>query len=100
MLDRLTPATLAESRARLEMLLAERERLLRALPRLPGVTRVWPSDANFVLAEFADAATALTRAREARLLVRDARGYLGLGRALRVTVGAPEQNSRLLEAWS
>jgi histidinol-phosphate aminotransferase len=99
-LDRLTPVALADSRARLGMLLSERERLLRALPQLTGVTRIWPSAANFVLAEFADAAAALTRAREARLLVRDARGYLGLGRALRVTVGTPEQNSRLLEAWS
>ena len=98
-LDRLTPEARAQSAAGLETLLAERGRLLRALPRLPGVTRVWPSDANFVLAEFADAATALARAREACLLVRDARGYPGLGRALRVTVGAPEQNGRLLEAW-
>jgi histidinol-phosphate aminotransferase len=98
-LDRLTPEARAQSQAALELLLAERERLLRALPQLPGITRVWPSDANFVLAEFADAGTALVRAREARLLVRDARGYPGLGRALRVTVGTPEQNGRLLEAW-
>lgn len=84
----------------LEVLLGERARLLGALPRLPGVTRVWPSAANFVLAEFGDAAAALARAREARLLVRDARGYPGLGRALRVTVGTPEQNRRLLEAWT
>jgi histidinol-phosphate aminotransferase len=99
-LDRLTPEARAESQARLQVLLAERARLLQALPRLTGITRVWPSDANFVLAEFADAGAALARAREARLLVRDARGYLGLGRALRITVGTPEQNSRLLEAWS
>jgi histidinol-phosphate aminotransferase len=99
-LDRLMPEARAESQARLEVLLAERERLLQALPRLTGITRVWPSAANFVLAEFADAGASLARAREARLLVRDARGYPGLGRALRITVGTPEQNSRLLEAWS
>jgi histidinol-phosphate aminotransferase len=99
-LDRLTAEARAQSLARLQVLLAERGRLLAALPRLAGITRVWPSDANFVLAEFADPGAALTHAREARLLVRDARGYLGLGRALRVTVGTPEQNSRLLEAWS
>jgi histidinol-phosphate aminotransferase len=99
-LDRLTAEARAQSLARLEVLLAERGRLLAALPRLAGITKVWPSDANFVLAEFADAGAALARAREARLLVRDARGYPGLGRALRVTVGTPEQNSRLLEAWS
>ncbi|MDE2451005.1 MAG: histidinol-phosphate transaminase, partial [Gammaproteobacteria bacterium] len=74
-LARLTPEARARSRATLEVLLTERERLVRALPRLPRVTRVWPSAANFVLAEFEDAGAALARAREARLLVRDARGY-------------------------
>jgi histidinol-phosphate aminotransferase len=98
-LHSLAPEALAASRAHLEVLLAQRQRLLGALPRLARVSRVWPSDANFVLAEFEDAGTALARAREARLLVRDARGYPGLGRALRVTVGTPQQNDRLLEAW-
>jgi histidinol-phosphate aminotransferase len=50
--------------------------------------------------EFDDAGAALERARAARLLVRDARRRPGLGRALRVTVGSPEQNTRLLEAWT
>ncbi|MGH7915479.1 MAG: histidinol-phosphate transaminase, partial [Candidatus Binataceae bacterium] len=99
-LRRLTPEALAQSRQVLGVLLAERERLLRALPRLRRIARVWPTAANFVLVEFEDAAQALARGREARLLVRDARGYPGLGRALRVTVGTPEQNGRLLEAWS
>lgn len=99
-LDHLRPESLARSRAGVEVLLSERQRLLRALPRLKRVTRVWPSDANFVLAELEDAGAALALGREARLLVRDARGYPGLGNALRVTVGTPEQNGRLLEAWS
>lgn len=95
----LAPEACAASRAHLQVILAERRRLLTALPRLACVTRVWPSDANFVLAEFTDAGAALARGREAGLLVRDARGYPGLGRALRITVGTPEQNGRLLEAW-
>ncbi|HEV2269520.1 MAG TPA: histidinol-phosphate transaminase [Steroidobacteraceae bacterium] len=99
-LAHLTAQARARSQASLEVLFAERARLLQALPRLGRVTRVWPSDANFVLAEFHDAGVALACAREARLLVRDARGYPGLGRALRITVGTPEQNGRLLETWS
>jgi histidinol-phosphate/aromatic aminotransferase/cobyric acid decarboxylase-like protein len=42
---------------------------------------------------------ALELARDTHLLVRDARGYPGLGQALRITVGMPTQNNRLLEAW-
>lgn len=99
-LQRLTPEALAQSREVLGVLLAERERMLRALPRLARIARVWPTAANFVLVEFEDPADALARGRDARLLVRDARGYPGLGCALRITVGTPEQNGRLLEAWS
>ncbi len=95
----LRPAALDAARANRQVLLAERRRLLTALPHLARVGRVWPSEANFLLTQFADAGAALARAREASLLVRDARGYPGLAGALRVTVGTPEQNGRLLEAW-
>ena len=67
-------------------------------PALPGVRRVGPSAANFLLVEFADAAAALARARAAHLLVRDTRHYLA--GSLRITIGTPEENGALLEAWS
>jgi histidinol-phosphate aminotransferase len=85
---------------RLAMIRAERSRVFRALSGLPAVTRVWPSAANFVLAEFRDVQSALIRARGARFLVRDARAYSELTNALRITIGAAAQNSRLLQAWS
>ena len=99
-LARLAPGALATLQPQLATLLAERSRLQRELPALRAVRRVWPSDANFILAEFEDAGDALERATAAGLLVRDARGYPGLGRALRISIGTPEQNTRLLESWS
>jgi histidinol-phosphate aminotransferase len=97
-LKALEPAQLAIAAARLELLRSERQRLLAALPTFPNVVRIWPSDANFMLAEFADPTLALARARGARLLIRDVRGYPGLERCLRISVGSPEQNDRLLES--
>jgi histidinol-phosphate aminotransferase len=73
--------------------------MLAALARLAGVTHVWPSEANFLLAHFTDAGAALARARAANLLLRDTRAYPGLRQALRITVGTPAQNEQLLEAW-
>jgi histidinol-phosphate aminotransferase len=96
----LDPSGRAAFDKRIEMIRAERSRVSRALAALPAVSRVWPSAANFVLAEFRDAVTALARARNARLLVRDARGYAELGSALRITIGASAQNNRLLQALS
>jgi histidinol-phosphate aminotransferase len=97
-LKALEPAQLAASKVRLETIRAERGRMLTALPACSNVTRIWPSAANFLLVEFEDAPLALARSRGARLLIRDVRGYPGLGRCLRITIGSPEQNTRLLEA--
>jgi histidinol-phosphate aminotransferase len=97
-LKALDPVQIAATKVRLETIRSERERLLTVLPACSNVTRVWPSAANFLLVEFEDAPLALARARGARLLIRDVRGYPGLGRCLRITVGSPEQNNRLLDA--
>jgi histidinol-phosphate aminotransferase len=61
---------------------------------------VWPSQANFILVEFEDAARALIRASAAQLQVRDARGFPGLSNAVRITIGTAAQNERLLGAWA
>jgi histidinol-phosphate aminotransferase len=89
---------LATTRARVAQVVAERQRLAGALRTCDAVTQVWPSDANFLLVEFADADAALARAAAAGLLLRDCRKGFGIERALRVTVGTPEQNERLLAA--
>jgi histidinol-phosphate aminotransferase len=92
------PSRLAAARERVAVIRAERARLAEALRDCPGVRRVWPSDANFVLVEFDDASSAFARACAAGLLVRDVRSQPGLERALRITVGTAEQNTRLIRA--
>ena len=74
-----------------------RARLAARLAQLPCVLRQWPSEGNFILADFADADEALRRVRAAGLIIRDMRQAL-LPRALRLSVGTPEQNNILLQA--
>jgi histidinol-phosphate aminotransferase len=85
---------------RVEVIRSERTRVREMLGRLPGVTSVLPSDANFLLARFKDPADALARAAAAGVQVRDARGYPGLADALRISIGTNEENDLLLKAWS
>jgi histidinol-phosphate aminotransferase len=92
----LEPAALEQARAHIALLLAERSRVAAALTDIAGVLRVWPSEANFLLVEFSDPASALQRAHAAGLLVRDLRAAPGLARALRISIGTAEQNERLL----
>ena len=96
----LRPENAGVARERVATLIRERERLAAGLARSALVSRVWPSAANFMLLEFADAGAALERTHAAGLLVRDFRRTPGLERALRISVGTPEQNDRLLASLS
>jgi histidinol-phosphate aminotransferase len=92
----LEPAAIEQARARATTLKAERARLAAALAGTAGVLKVWPSEANFLLVEFHDAAAAWQRAHAAGVLLRDMRAAAGLARALRISIGSAEQNDRLL----
>ena len=94
----LAPAGLAEAATRIDLLKGERSRLAQGLAGLALVRHVHPSDANFLYVECMDASVVLARARDAGLLIRDfSRGARTPG-AVRITVGTPAQNDRLLEA--
>lgn len=94
----LQPMQLEIMRARRDDILRERTRVAAALPTRAGVRRVWPSDGNFLLVEFADAGRALQQIADAGLIVRDFRGASGLGEVLRITIGTPAQNERMLDS--
>jgi histidinol-phosphate aminotransferase len=89
---------LAKARERIALIRRERARLAQALAALPAVRTVWPSEANFLLTEVRDPPRALAAARGAGFLLRDfSRAPLTPG-CLRISVGSPEQNDRLLTA--
>lgn len=90
----------AHASERIAAVLAERERLTREFSRLPLITRVWPSDANFLLADCADADRVLRAAASVGLIIRDLRSQPGLSDSLRISVGTPEQNERLLRGMT
>lgn len=87
----------AITRQRLARTIRERERMQEALATMSGVRRVLPSAANFLLVRFDDAPRTFERLLAAGIVVRDLRTMPGLEDALRITIGRPEQNQRLLQ---
>ena len=76
----------------------ERERVYTAMRTVPGV-RVYPSAANFLLFETTKAAGEVFRGvYEQGVLIRDVSKYPLLGRALRVSIGTPEESAHFLMA--
>jgi histidinol dehydrogenase len=76
----------------------ERERLQACLRDLPGVT-AFPSQANFILVRVPDAARVAAGMRQRGVLIKDvSRTSPLLAHCLRISVGTPQDNARMLEA--
>lgn len=82
----------------IDLILRERERLLCELTQLPNVD-VHPADANFILVTLPNAVDVWKRLYdEHSVLVRNVSGDPRLKDCLRITVGSPEENTKLLAA--
>lgn len=94
----LQSTSISESAARVAEIVGERERLRDELASFSLVRRVWPSFANFVLVEVDDAHSLMCHSTEDKVLLR----YFGgtLENCVRITVGAPDENTRLLESMA
>jgi histidinol-phosphate aminotransferase len=75
----------------------ERTRLIGEMQRMSGVDP-YPSDANFILFKTAGADRVFDGLRRCGVLIKNLNGsHPALAQCLRVTVGAPEENSRFLD---
>lgn len=78
---------------------SERGKLAEQLARFTFVEKVYPSDANFLLVKVADARKLYTFLTGKGIVVRDRSAMPGCEGCLRITVGKPEENNALVEAF-
>jgi histidinol-phosphate aminotransferase len=76
----------------------QRASLAEAIKELPSVERVFPSDANFLLVRFADSKAVYQHLVGRGIVTRDRSRVPGCEGCLRITVGSPDENKRLLDA--
>lgn len=86
----------AAARAHIAIVREQRAFMCRSLIEQPGVREVLPSDANFLAVRFEDAGVVYQRLLQAGIVVRDVRRYPRLQDALRITLGAPDENAKVL----
>ncbi len=79
------------------IIIDERERMSLALKGSLDVDKIWPSATNFLLVQVKDPAVMMKKAADCGIILRDMSGQIP--RSIRVTLGMPQDNNRLLEAW-
>ena len=94
----LSPEGLEAAQQSVAQLIKERTRLMAALPKVPAVKKVWPSDTNYILIEVPDAARLMAAARASGVVWRDR--SKDVPNTIRITVGTAEENNQTLEVLS
>jgi histidinol-phosphate aminotransferase len=79
-------------------LVNERQNMVTALLQNEEVVKIYPSDANFLLVKFKDASGLYKYFVEQGIVVRDRSNVVLCEGCLRITVGTPQENQKLLES--
>jgi histidinol-phosphate aminotransferase len=80
-------------------ILNERAKLIENLMGYPFVIKVYPTDANFVLVKTHDPRGIYEYLVDEQIIVRDRSSIALCGGCLRISIGSPEENATLLEAF-
>jgi histidinol-phosphate aminotransferase len=97
-LTAMEPGALRAAAAQVDALIRERERMATALADNPRFSRVWPSQANFLLVEATDAPGVVAAAKAGGVLIRDFSRDPATPGCLRITIGNTAENDQLLAA--
>lgn len=81
-----------------KLLLQERSRMLKAFADLPICKKIYPTDANFFLAEMQDAQYTYDYLVEKGIIVRNRTRITLCHNCLRITIGTKPENTELLAA--
>ena len=94
----LTKKSILSSRKKVEITRKEKKRFTDKLLKLPEIQNIWPSDANFFMAEVKNLEKIVTSARSQKILVRAFPNEPLLKNCLRITVGKKEENDALVQS--
>ncbi|MBT1712076.1 histidinol-phosphate transaminase [Fulvivirgaceae bacterium PWU5] len=81
-----------------KQIVQQRAKVIKALEKLPITKKVFPTDSNFALVRVQDAPATYKYLLDQKIIVRDRSRVVLCYNCLRITIGTPEENERLLNA--
>lgn len=93
----ISPEGMAYGRANVAKILAERDRVAAELAASHAVSRIFPSDANYLFLQTTDAKQLTKLMEDNGIKIRDRSALLD--QAVRISIGSPEENDRMLSVF-
>ena len=94
-LDALNEKNIKLVQDNIKLILSEKKLLIQGLEQLKLVKKIYPSDANFILIEVENADEIYQKLVKENMIVRNRNS--AIKNCLRITVGSPEENLKLIE---
>ena len=86
-------------KSKINTIVKERRKLEKRLKFFSFIEKIFPSDANFLLIRVKDATGLMNFMSNSGIVLRDRSGLKGCMNCIRVTVGTPQQNRKLLKSF-
>ncbi|MFI3330537.1 MAG: histidinol-phosphate transaminase [Rikenellaceae bacterium] len=101
-INTLTQATVIKQldvdiKPQIDEIIAQREWLVERMQGIKMIEKITPSDANFLLVKVKGATELYNELIEAGVIVRDRSRVVGCADSLRISVGTPEENKKLIQ---
>ncbi|MAY22668.1 MAG: histidinol-phosphate transaminase [Flavobacteriaceae bacterium] len=78
-----------------QLILSEKKRMEKALEKIPGVQKIFPSETNFLLLQIENAPEIYRQLIAQKIIVRNRDRQIE--NTLRITIGCPSENEKLLQ---
>lgn len=79
-----------------DKIISERKRVFGELQKIEGISKIYETDANFILFKVEDADSIYNAMAERDVIIRNRSNQVNLEGCLRVTIGTPEENDKFL----
>jgi len=81
----------------IDLIIDEKNRLFKELLQIKYIIKIYPSDANFILIKVDDAHKRYNQLLDRGIVIRNRTSQPRCENALRLTIGTPEENKRLIK---
>lgn len=93
----LLPENIEIVKQQVQTILTERDWLVKELAKLPNVLEIFDTQANYVLVKFQDGQKVFKALWDEGIILRDQHKAVNLENCIRITVGAEQENRRVIE---
>ncbi len=86
----------AKVQNQIQLLMQEKQKIISSLKNLSEVKKIYPSETNFILIEIENATEIYRSLLKKGIVLRNRSGMLYCSSCLRITIGTPDENTRML----